>query len=230
MAKKPRSPHVPEPTPEDTLVMDPGAAARTQRMDSQPPGALEATRILNPGAGDVTLSGTAAQPGPEGSQDAADPGATRAMPVPPEPVPEPSLPPTLPRPTILLHPALDELEAGTPPPRPLGFWVAAGVGLAVVAGGLWYATQDRPPAAPAPVAAADQPPPPPAVPTGYQDTLRQAEGGDVAAMRTLGAVYTYGLGVPPHRQEGLRWYRKAAEAGSAVAAEELKALEGGVKK
>ncbi|MDP2875809.1 MAG: hypothetical protein Q8O00_06455 [Holophaga sp.] len=63
---------------------------------------------------------------------------------------------------------------------------------------------------------------PPAL-RGYYD---KAQKGDAAAMRTLGVMYFNGLNVPPNREEGLRWYRKAAEAGSKAAKKDLLALEG----
>lgn len=112
-----------------------------------------------------------------------------------------------------------------------GFWLALGAGFVVLALCIWY-LMDRKVSAPQPaveaqVSAPVSGPIPAPVPPGYQDTLRQAQAGDVAAMRTLGAVYTYGLGVPAHREEGLRWYRKAAEAGSSMAAQEAKAIENG---
>jgi len=63
---------------------------------------------------------------------------------------------------------------------------------------------------------------PPAL-RGYYD---KAQKGDAAAMRTLGVMYYNGLNAPQNREEGLRWYRKAAEAGSKAAKKDLLALEG----
>ena len=68
-----------------------------------------------------------------------------------------------------------------------------------------------------------------AAPTGYEQVYARAQSGDVSAMRTLATVYTYGLGTAVDRQEGLRWYHRAAEAGSHVAREELKQIESSVR-
>lgn len=66
----------------------------------------------------------------------------------------------------------------------------------------------------------------PEAPQELKPYLDKAAGGDTKAMRMLGAFYTYGLNVPANREEGLRWYRKAAEAGDATARQELQQLEG----
>ena len=60
-----------------------------------------------------------------------------------------------------------------------------------------------------------------------QAYLDQAKAGDTHAMRMLGAMYTYGLNVPQDRENGLYWYRKAAERGSDAARIELGKLEAG---
>ena len=64
------------------------------------------------------------------------------------------------------------------------------------------------------------------VPPALRSYLEKAEKGDAAAMRMLGVMYYNGLNVPKNEAEGLKWYRKAADAGSAAAQKELKALEG----
>jgi hypothetical protein len=53
----------------------------------------------------------------------------------------------------------------------------------------------------------------------------KALAGDPNAMRYLGVCYVNGLGVPADRAEGLKWYRRAAAAGSAAAQRDLQALE-----
>lgn len=58
-----------------------------------------------------------------------------------------------------------------------------------------------------------------------QPYLEQARAGDPQAMRMLGAMYYHGLNLPRNREEGLRWYREAAKAGSKVAAEEARQLQ-----
>lgn len=66
-------------------------------------------------------------------------------------------------------------------------------------------------------------PPTPGSAAAYEMAAKQ---GDVHAMRTLGAWYTYGLNVKQDPDRGRYWYRKAAEAGDPVAQQELKAIEG----
>ena len=202
------------PGSEETFILDPGA------MDN--------TQILDPHAMDKTL----ARPGPE---------------LPPEPVPEP-LPEPVHEPSpepnpnatrsfevapfpIELEPtpAL-ELESIGPAKRGrTKVFVAAGAVL-VVGLGLWVLgameNGEEPKSTPTTEATQTIPAQPLAAPVGYQDVMNRALGGDPNAMRTLATVYTYGLGTPPNREEGLRWYRKAAALGSKVAQEELKQIEG----
>ncbi|MBS1783915.1 MAG: sel1 repeat family protein [Acidobacteria bacterium] len=75
---------------------------------------------------------------------------------------------------------------------------------------------------PAPI----QEPLPDKVPLPLQGYVDAAKLGDAKAMRMLGASYTYGLGVPVNKAQGLAWYRKAADAGDPAAVAEVKALEG----
>jgi TPR repeat protein len=126
-------------------------------------------------------------------------------------------------------------KAGSRPP--LCCWVAVissltSVVLAVL---LWIRT--APPAAAPPVAAQATAPaaaqaqaarPSPgsiAIPVALQPYLDAAQKGDTHAMRMLGAMYYHGLDLPRNRDEGLKWYRKAADAGSKVAKDELRQLE-----
>jgi hypothetical protein len=67
------------------------------------------------------------------------------------------------------------------------------------------------------------------LPPNLKPYLDKAKAGDAGAMRYLGACYYNGLGVPADRAEGLRWYRKAAEAGSQAARRELIELEAASK-
>ena len=102
-----------------------------------------------------------------------------------------------------------------------GPWLVLGsVALAIV---IWAGAtilRKHPAAGPgaAPAAAADQPPPPL---RAYYD---RASNGDVSAMRMLGTMYYNGLNVPQDMKEGVRWYRKAAAAGSVAAAKDLEQL------
>lgn len=128
-------------------------------------------------------------------------------------------------------------NAPEPPSRqiPLCCWVAVISSLTsvVLAGMLWFRTPSAaaPPAAPpaAAAAAAAAQAPPVGSPEAFQAALKPyldaAQAGDVNAMRMLGTMYYHGLDLPRNREEGLKWYRKAAASGSKVAEQELKQLE-----
>mgnify|MGYP000851107611 CR=1 FL=1 len=132
------------------------------------------------------------------------------------------------RPIPLAGPGGFSVDAPRPP---LCCWVAVAASLTsvVLAILLWQRTLPAP--SPAPVAAPvpQAPPPPAGSPEAFQAALKPyldaAQAGDPNAMRMLGAMYYHGLDLPRNRAEGLRWYRKAAESGSAVAKEELRQLE-----
>lgn len=102
-------------------------------------------------------------------------------------------------------------------PKMRGLMVAAAVLLFLAGGASWWAFRPRGGARAAETLANPVPP-------SLQGYLQAANRGDAKAMRMLGASYTYGLGVRINRAEGAAWYRKAAEAGDATAAQELKAL------
>ena len=53
--------------------------------------------------------------------------------------------------------------------------------------------------------------------TTYAELRPIAEGGDARAQILLGILYEYGSGVPRDDAEAVRWYRLAAEQGSANA-------------
>ena len=128
----------------------------------------------------------------------------------------------------ITHPPVEALKTPTPgpaprpvPPRAKGIaaWVAS---VALLAAGMtwWFLGSGRstPKSIQVPEPVADS------VPPSLQPYLDAAKNGDPKAMRMLGASYTYGLGVRINKTEGAAWYRKAAEAGDATAAQELKAL------
>lgn len=54
--------------------------------------------------------------------------------------------------------------------------------------------------------------------------LDRAAQGDPNAMRMLGTMYYNGLNVRQDRKEGIRWFRKAAAAGSVAARRDLEQL------
>ncbi|WP_243304064.1 tetratricopeptide repeat protein [Geothrix oryzisoli] len=122
----------------------------------------------------------------------------------------------------------------TQPPRPApgtsrgrGWKVSLVLGAVLVLGGAVFLLSSRGSVAqPARVRVAAPEAEVPGAARGYLD---QAKAGDANAMRMLGAMYYYGLDVPPDREKGLSWYRKAAQAGSEVARAELSRLEGAGK-
>jgi len=61
----------------------------------------------------------------------------------------------------------------------------------------------------------------PALLLPYRDKAAQ---GDPNAMYMLGTMYYNGLNVRQNRKEGIRWYRKAAAAGSVAARKDLEQL------
>jgi hypothetical protein len=119
--------------------------------------------------------------------------------------------------------AAAEAKLQAPPPRrskALAYWIGGVVAVLILAGAAGSYLLTRP-VLPAPGAAenpAGQPPPPL---RAYYD---RANSGDVNAMRMLGTMYYNGLNVPQDQKEGIRWYRKAAAAGSVAAAKDLEQL------
>ena len=63
------------------------------------------------------------------------------------------------------------------------------------------------------------------IPASLKSAKDKADAGDAGSMRYLGTCYAHGLGVPRDVEEAKRWYRKAAEAGSQAAREELANLQ-----
>jgi TPR repeat protein len=114
--------------------------------------------------------------------------------------------------------------AARPAPKPrkkrlaIALWAAA---LLSLTGGMtwWFLGQEA--STPRTVAASTE-----SIPLSLQGYMDAAHRGDPKAMRMLGASYTYGLGVRADRTEGAVWYRKAAEAGDKMAAQELVAVSG----
>ena len=64
----------------------------------------------------------------------------------------------------------------------------------------------------------------PDVPPPLRPYYDRAQAGDPSAMRMLGTMYYNGLNVTQDTREGLRWYRKAAAAGSVAARKDLEQL------
>jgi len=102
--------------------------------------------------------------------------------------------------------------------RRLGPWIGGAIAVLLLAGAAISYLRERPAAGPVETAAAKEPPPPL---RAYYD---RANNGDVSAMRMLGTMYYNGLNVTQDTKEGIRWYRKAAKAGSVAAAKDLEQL------
>jgi TPR repeat protein len=62
------------------------------------------------------------------------------------------------------------------------------------------------------------------VPPALRPYYDRAGTGDASAMRMLGTMYYNGLNVRKDTKEGIRWYRKAAAAGSVAARKDLEQL------
>lgn len=112
------------------------------------------------------------------------------------------------------------------PRRALGWKIPLLMGSLVVVGVTGYLLFPRSlPVAPPPAQPKGEAPE--AIPDAARLYLEQARAGDAHAMRMLGVMYYYGLNVPQDREQGLAWYRKAADKGSDAARAELKKLEAG---
>ena len=109
-------------------------------------------------------------------------------------------------------------------------WIPVAIGiLLLVIGGIYFAffrtsLKGTLPLVTLPVQTAEPSLP---VPAGMQGTLAQAKAGDSKAMHMLGVSFYYGLNVPQNKDEGLRWMRKAAEAGNEKAKSDLRQMEAG---
>ncbi|HJV22938.1 MAG TPA: hypothetical protein VJ570_09575 [Holophagaceae bacterium] len=118
---------------------------------------------------------------------------------------------------------------GTPPVARRSWvpWVIGGIAAAGVTAGVWiWSTHTSAPTQevvtlPSPPAALESLTP------EVRALVKEADGGNVHAMRTLALWYYYGLNVSKDREKGLDWYRRAAAAGSAAARQELAQIESG---
>lgn len=107
--------------------------------------------------------------------------------------------------------------APAPAPAARRFWIgAAAAGLILVGAGLYLRGR---PSAQAPGTRGEQ-----AMPAALRPYYDRAVAGDASAMRMLGTMYYNGLNVTPDTREGIRWYRKAAAAGSVAAQKDLEQL------
>jgi TPR repeat protein len=101
------------------------------------------------------------------------------------------------------------------------YWIGGIVAVLILAGATWSYLRDRPSSAPellgGPRGTKDMPP-------ALRPYYDRAVAGDPIAMRMLGTMYFNGLNVPQDTREGIRWYRKAAAAGSVAAGKDLEQL------
>jgi hypothetical protein len=103
--------------------------------------------------------------------------------------------------------------------RALATWGGGAVAVLILAGAVVSYLRMRPaPAVPGEEAVR------PDVPPALRPYLDRAQAGDPSAMRMLGTMYYNGLNVTQDTREGLRWYRKAAAAGSVAARKDLEQL------
>jgi len=138
--------------------------------------------------------------------------------------------PPLPPPGILDRSATQELPIGNPvrpvalvskrPPVLRLVLGATGLVLLALTGGL-FCLRTRPMAY---VQHAWQERQQKAVPPALRAYYDKAVLGDATAMRMLGTMYYNGLNVPRDTSEGIRWYRKAAAAGSVAARKDMEQL------
>ncbi len=168
------------------------------------------------------------------------PGATQVLPV-GAPAPHPGEP-QIPNPNVrTMRISPDELPTPGRKRVPLWGWVSLGTLVLLLGLGSVYflrpellglgtaetrteesASQEADPSAPPPQISET---PVVEVPPALRSYVEKADKGDAAAMRMLGVMYYNGLNVPKNEQEGLKWYRKAADHGSKAAQKELKLLE-----
>lgn len=109
-------------------------------------------------------------------------------------------------------------------------WVPVAIGvLLLVIGGIYFAffrtsLKTNSPLVTLPIQTAEPSLP---VPPKMQGDLAKARAGDAKAMHMLGVSFFYGLDVRQNKAEGLRWMRKAAEAGNEKAKSDLRQMESG---
>ena len=108
-----------------------------------------------------------------------------------------------------------------PPPAPgrRRAWIGGAVAVLILGGTALSYLRERPSAGtPGGVYGAKD------IPPALRPYYDRASAGDASAMRMLGTMYYNGLNVPQDTKEGVRWYRKAAAAGSVAATKDLEQL------
>jgi TPR repeat protein len=124
---------------------------------------------------------------------------------------------------IGLPPAPPEpVPGGEPPAQPARrawrYWVGGIAAILILAAAALSIYRERPSGASGPGAEEKR------IPPELRPYYDRAVLGDASAMRMLGTMYYNGLNVPQDTKEGIRWYRKAAAAGSVAAVRDLQQL------
>lgn len=149
-----------------------------------------------------------------------DPGATQALKISPALTAPPAAPDVTPTVRLPLNPAFPEARpAAASPRRSRGLhWVIGILAVLMLGGSLGYYLLYPSGEAPAALQRTEE------TPAAVRPYLDKANQGDPGAMQMLGYMYYNGLNVAQDRKEGIRWFRKAASAGSAAARKELDQL------
>ena len=104
-----------------------------------------------------------------------------------------------------------------PGSKALRSWIIGAIAVLILAGAAVSYLRGPGSGAPSSHAAPDIPP-------SLRPYYDRAQEGDASAMRMLGTMYYNGLNVPQNSREGIRWFRKAAAAGSVAAQKDLEQL------
>ena len=130
-----------------------------------------------------------------------------------QPIPVAALPEAVTLPPAILKPARPRLRS----------WIGGAIAVLILAGAALSYLRDRPSAVPGtePLGVFR---PPKSIPPSLRPYYDRAMAGDASAMRMLGTMYYNGLNVPQDTREGIRWYRRAAAAGSVAAGKDLEQL------
>ena len=116
-------------------------------------------------------------------------------------------------------PSAPQEAPASPRRKALTYWIG-GLAAVLILAGVAVSYWKGPSVAPGDGASQPQPEVPPSLRPYYE----RAQAGDASAMRMLGTMYYNGLNVAPDTKEGIRWYRKAAAAGSVAAMTDLEQL------
>lgn len=146
-----------------------------------------------------------------------DPGATQALKIRPVPPPVPETATTI---RLAVTPPFPEARpegARKKAPR-AKYWGIGLLAVLMLGGSLGYYLLYPSGDAPAALQRTAE------VPAAARPYLEKAAQGDAAAMQMLGYMYFNGLNVPQDRKEGVKWFRKAAAAGSVAARQQMEQL------